>query len=149
MRFGFKIWMLCSDNGYWYAIKIYSGKVKKEAMFPLDQELYRNIYPILKIWKNMKYSLIVFLHLINLWQIYQTKILKQLSQFKILEQDNVFCNHQNNHSNERGEVWFSVWWEKFISAGGTIFQFLLKHWIAMLINLVLRQNNFAVKTESK
>lgn len=39
IRFGFKIWMLCSSSGYPYAMEIYSGKKNESSGMPLGEDV--------------------------------------------------------------------------------------------------------------
>lgn len=45
VRFGYKVWMLCSSNGYPYNMKIYSGKDSPEST-PLGSRVVKSLLKI-------------------------------------------------------------------------------------------------------
>ena len=47
IRFGFKIWCLCSSNGYPYNIKIYQGKEKKLQDQPFGSRVINNMLDVI------------------------------------------------------------------------------------------------------
>ena len=57
IRFGYKIWMLCSNTGYPYAMRIYSGKSSEKENSPLGS---RVVWDLLSCVKNAEKHEIFF-----------------------------------------------------------------------------------------
>ncbi|KAL3203434.1 hypothetical protein MRX96_011971 [Rhipicephalus microplus] len=47
IRFGYNIWMMCSSNGYPYAMEIYFGRNEKDDKTPLGIRVFSNIVSVL------------------------------------------------------------------------------------------------------
>ncbi|KAH7977007.1 hypothetical protein HPB52_022817 [Rhipicephalus sanguineus] len=48
IRFGYKIWMMCSTNGYPYAMEIYCGRNEKDDKTPLGIRVVSNMVSVLE-----------------------------------------------------------------------------------------------------
>lgn len=48
IRFGYKIWMMCSSNGYPYAMEIYCGRNEKDDKTPLGIRVVSNMISVLQ-----------------------------------------------------------------------------------------------------
>lgn len=66
IRFGFKIWMLCSNSGYPYAMKIYSGKSSEPEKSPLGS---RVVWELLSCVENAEKHEIFFDNFFSSYQL--------------------------------------------------------------------------------
>ena len=48
IRFGFKIWMMCSSSGYPYNMQLYSGKVQDKPTQPLGSRVVKDMLSVVK-----------------------------------------------------------------------------------------------------